>query len=129
MYKINGENVSPQFLEEVLGNCPQIYTAAVTGVPDEKHGPVGAAFIQLYEDTPENRQETERYAKSHLAKFQVPKYYIYMKQEDWPRTASGKNTEIPLKGDGRSRCGEEIVEPFRQGLSGGLPKNQEEVFL
>lgn len=97
MYKINGENVSPQFLEEVLGNCPQIYTAAVTGVPDEKHGHVGAAFIQLYEDTPENRQETERYAKSHLAKFQVPKYYIYMKQEDWPRTASGKIQRFRLK--------------------------------
>lgn len=97
MYKINGENVSPQFLEEVLSQCDCIHTAAVTGVPDPKHGSVGAAFIQLYEDTRENREKAEAYAKAHLAKFQVPKYFIYMKQEDWPRTASGKIQKFHLK--------------------------------
>ena len=57
MYKINGENVSPQFLEEVLSQCDQIHTVAITGVPDQKHGSVGAAFIQLYEDSPVNREK------------------------------------------------------------------------
>ena len=97
MYKINGENVSPQFLEEVLGNCPQIHTAAVTGVPDPKHGHVGAAFLQLHEDTPENRERAEAYARAHLAKFQVPKYFIYLKQEDWPCTSTGKVQRFRLK--------------------------------
>ena len=97
MYKINGENVSPQFLEEVLSQCDQIHTVAITGVPDQKHGSVGAAFIQLYEDSPVNREKAESYARAHLAKFQVPKYFIYMKQEDWPRTASGKIQKFHLK--------------------------------
>ena len=97
MYKINGENVSPKFLEDVMGNCPQIESATVVGVPDEKHGYVGAAFIQLYEDTPENREKTEGYCREHLAKFQVPKYFIYMTEEDWPRTASGKVQKFRLK--------------------------------
>lgn len=97
MYKINGENVSPQFLAEVLSQCDQIHTVAITGVPDQKHGSVGAAFIQLYEDSPVNREKAESYARAHLAKFQVPKYFIYMKQEDWPRTASGKIQKFHLK--------------------------------
>lgn len=97
MYKINGENVSPKFLEDVMGNCPQICSASVVGVHDEKHGYVGAAFIQLHEDTPENREKTEVYCREHLAKFQVPKYFIYMKAADWPRTASGKVQKFRLK--------------------------------
>ena len=97
MYKINGENVSPQFLEEVLSSCPQIYTVCVTGVPDQKHGQVGAAFLQLYEDTPQNRETAEAYAREHLAKFQVPKYFIYLKTEDWPRTSTGKIQRFRLK--------------------------------
>lgn len=97
MYKINGENVSPKFLEDVFGNCPQISSASVVGIPDEKHGYVGAAFIQLYEDTPENREKAESYSREHLARFQVPKYYIYMKEEDWPRTSTGKVQKFRLK--------------------------------
>ena len=81
----------------MLSQCDQIHTVAITGVPDQKHGSVGAAFIQLYEDSPVNREKAESYARAHLAKFQVPKYFIYMKQEDWPRTASGKIQKFHLK--------------------------------
>ena len=87
------------FLEDVFGNCPQISSAAVVGVPDEKHGYVGAAFIQLHEDTKENREKVENYSKEHLAKFQVPKYFFYLKNGDWPRTSTGRS-EIPVKGNG-----------------------------
>lgn len=97
MYKINGENVSPKFLEDVLGNCPEVQSVEIVGVPDEKHGHVGIAFIQLREDTEENRIRTEEYSRSHLAKFQVPRYFIYMKTEDWPRTSTGKVQKFRLK--------------------------------
>lgn len=97
MYKINGENVSPKFLEDTLGNCPAVDIVEVVGVPDEKHGYVGAAFLQLHEDTPERRAETEAYCQSHLAKFQIPKYYIYMNTADWPRTATGKVQKFRLR--------------------------------
>lgn len=97
MYKINGENVSPKFLEDVLGNCLQIQEAEVVGVPDEKHGYVGAAFIELKEDTPDNRKRAEEYSREHLARFQVPKYFIYMNASDWPRTSTGKVQKFRLK--------------------------------
>ena len=80
-----------------MSSCPQISTVCVTGVPDQKHGQVGAAFLQLYEDTPQNRETAETYAREHLAKFQVPKYFIYLKTEDWPRTSTGKIQRFRLK--------------------------------
>lgn len=97
MYKINGENVSPKFLEDTVGNCPLVNNIEVVGIPDEKHGYVGVAFIQLHEDTPEHRAETEKYCRDYLAKFQVPKYYVYMTDADWPRTATGKVQKFRLR--------------------------------
>ncbi len=97
MYKINGENVSPKFLEDVLGNCPEINNVEIVGIPDEKRGYVGAAFIQLHADTQANRERAENYSREHLAKFQVPKYFIYMKETDWPRTSTGKVQKFRLK--------------------------------
>lgn len=96
MYKINGENVSPKFLEDVLGNCPEICHVEVVGVPHEKHGYVGAAFIQLKEDSPENRRRAECYSQEHLARFQVPRYFIYLTAPDWPRTSTGKVQKFRL---------------------------------
>jgi len=97
MYKINGENVSPKFLEDTVSACPAVSVIAVVGIPDARHGYVGVAFIQLHEDTHENRCEAEQYCKDHLARFQVPKYYVYVTDADWPRTASGKIQKFKLR--------------------------------
>ena len=97
MYKINGENVSPKFLEDTVSACPAVSVIAVVGIPDARHGYVGAAFIQLHEDTPENRKAAEQYCQDHLARFQVPKYYVYVTDADWPRTASGKIQKFKLR--------------------------------
>lgn len=104
MYKINGENVSPKFLEDVIGNCSVINVVSVVGIPDAKHGYVGAAFIELYEDTLQNRELTEEYCRMHLARFQVPKYFIYMKSQNWPRTSTGKVQKFRLKEMAEALC-------------------------
>ncbi len=104
MYKINGENVSPKFLEDVIGNCSGINVVSVVGIPDEKHGYVGAAFIELENDTPENRECAEEYCRTHLARYQVPKYFIYMKNQDWPRTSTGKVQKFRLKEMAAALC-------------------------
>lgn len=104
MYKINGENVSPKFLEDVIGNCSGINVVSVVGIPDEKHGYVGAAFIELENDTPENRECAEEYCRAHLARYQVPKYFIYMKNQDWPRTSTGKVQKFRLKEMAAALC-------------------------
>lgn len=97
VYKINGENVSPKFIENIVGNCPEVRELAVLGIPDEKHGYVGVAYLELYEDCEENRKKAECYCREHLAKFQVPKHFIYLTEELWPRTSTGKIQKYRLR--------------------------------
>lgn len=97
IYKINGENVSPKYLEDILSACPLVRNVEIVGIPDEKHGAVGAAFLQLHEDTTEHREAVRRFCQKHLAKFQIPKYFIYMDDNDWPRTSTGKVQKFRLR--------------------------------
>lgn len=97
IYKINGEKVSPKSLEDVIGKCSTVNTVEVVGIPDEKLGAVGVAFIQLHDDTIHNRIITEKFCYENLAYFQVPKYFIYLPCTDWPRTSSGKIQKFKLK--------------------------------
>ena len=105
-YRINGENVSPHFLEQIIEKCPVVGKAVVVGVPNERLGAVGALFAQLTEDTPENRAELERFCKASLASFQVPRYYFYLADEDWPRTSSGKIQNFKLREMAAERAAE-----------------------
>lgn len=97
MYKINGENVSPKFIEGVLCNCDKVSTASVVGMRDDKHGFVGVAFIELHEDNVENRMITEEFIKNNLAKFQIPKYIMYVNSDQWPLTSTGKIQKFKLR--------------------------------
>lgn len=96
-YKINGENVSTRFVEKVLMQFPAAKEVAVVGIPDERLGAVGATFVQLEDDTPEERSAFEDYCSHSLARYQVPKYYYYMNSDDWPRTPIGKVRKVDLR--------------------------------
>lgn len=96
-YRINGENVSPHFVELVVEQCPVVEKAVVVGVPDARVGAVGALFTQLREDNARNRGAVEDYCCKSLARFQVPKHYYFFREEDWPRTASGKIQNFKLR--------------------------------
>jgi fatty-acyl-CoA synthase len=88
VYKINGENVSPQYLDSVISKCPAVKAVEVIGVPDSRHGAVGVAFIDPGSSV--RHGEIVDYMKRHLARFQIPKYIFYGKSGRWPRGSSGK---------------------------------------
>lgn len=91
-YKCNGENVSPDYVAQVLEQCPLISHAEVIGIPDAKTGETGFAFLELVHDIqPEGAQEViEGYCKTHLARFQIPSQYYFIGGSEWPLTAAGK---------------------------------------
>lgn len=109
LYKINGENVSPQFLDMVISRCPDVEQVEVVGIRHEKYGEVGAAFIDPGKITEEKKNRIEDYCRKKLAQFQVPRYFIYESHKNWPRTASGKVQKSKLK------------ERAEKMLSQGLP--------
>ncbi len=97
LYKINGENVSPQFLDKVISKCEQVSAVETVGVPDEKLGWIGVAFIEAYDPTMENKERIKEYCKANLAPYQVPKYFFFTSSCEWPHTSTGKIMKYKLR--------------------------------
>jgi fatty-acyl-CoA synthase len=95
MFISGGENVFPVEIEEILFKHPAIDLAAVIGVPDEKWGEVGKAFITLKQNMEISIEELKDYLISKLAKYKVPRYYEI--RESLPTSAAGKILKKDLK--------------------------------
>lgn len=95
MYKSGGENVYPAEIERVLLQHPAVSEAAVIGVPDEKWGETGMAFVVCRSGAKTDAPEITEYCRAHLAKFKVPKYVQFV--EAIPKTDSGKINRSLLK--------------------------------
>ena len=88
MFISGGENVFPTEIEEILYKHPKISESAVIGVPDEKWGETGKAFIVLRSGESLTEDEIRKYFDGKLARYKIPKYYEF--REDLPKSAAGK---------------------------------------
>ncbi len=93
MYKSGGENVYPPELEQVLRRLPGVREAAVIGVPDEKWGEVGKAFVVLESNLTEN--DLKDHCSKNLAKFKIPKFFQFL--PELPKGDSGKILKRQLR--------------------------------
>lgn len=95
MYISGGENVYPAEVENVLYQLPQIAEAAIIGIPDEKWGESGMAFIVVKNN--ENLSETKiiDHCLKNLAKFKIPKSIEFI--DALPRNGTGKVLKRTLK--------------------------------
>jgi acyl-CoA synthetase (AMP-forming)/AMP-acid ligase II len=84
MFISGGENVYPAEVESVLHEHPQVQDAAVVGVPDERWGEVGVAFVVGDVDA----DELLAFAGERLARFKVPKSVRFV--DELPRNSMGK---------------------------------------
>jgi len=87
MFISGGENVYPAEIERVLVSHPEVAAVAVIGVPDDRWGEVGYAFVQAA-STDLTELEIMDYCRTQLAKFKVPKYVKLV--EDIPKNDTGK---------------------------------------
>jgi fatty-acyl-CoA synthase len=88
MYISGGENIYPVEIEELLFKHPSIDLAAVIGVPDEKWGEVGKAFITLKPGRTTSSEEIRKYLNERLARYKVPKFFEI--RDSLPTSATGK---------------------------------------
>ena len=95
MYISGGENIYPVEIEELLFKHPAIDLAAVIGVPDEKWGEVGKAFLTLKPGQSLKSEEIRNYLAAKLAKYKVPKYFEI--RDSLPLSATGKILKRELK--------------------------------
>jgi fatty-acyl-CoA synthase len=95
MYISGGENIYPAEIEKVLHSHSKIFDAGIVGVPDEKWGEVGKAFIVLKPGETMSNGEIFEFLKGKVAKYKIPKYVEFI--EELPKTASGKIQKFLLK--------------------------------
>ncbi|MEO0206632.1 MAG: AMP-dependent synthetase, partial [candidate division WOR-3 bacterium] len=88
MYISGGENVYPAEIESFLYTNNSIKEVAVIGVPDEKWGEVGKAYVVLKENTSLTADDVINYCLGNLAKYKIPKYVEFL--EELPKNDAGK---------------------------------------
>jgi fatty-acyl-CoA synthase len=97
MFISGGENVYPAEVERTLSDHPEVRACAVVGVPDERWGEVGRAYLELRVDDHGIDESTlAAWAKDRLASYKVPKEFVVM--PELPRNASGKVQKHLLAG-------------------------------
>ena len=98
MYISGGENVYPAEVENVLYGIDGILEVAVIGVPDERWGEVGKAFVVRKAGASGNSltaQDITERCVADLAKFKVPRYIEFI--DELPHNATGKILKRELR--------------------------------
>lgn len=88
MFIVGGFNVYPAEVEAVLASHPGVSAAAVVGVPDERLGETGAAFIIAKAGERVDEAALAELAVDRLANYKRPRRYVFV--DAFPVNASGK---------------------------------------
>jgi HIP---CoA ligase len=95
MYICGGFNVYPAEVEQVLARIDGVADAAVIGVPDERLGEVGRAFLVTRPGSNLDEQSVIAYTREHLANFKAPRSVRFV--DALPRNAGGKVVKPQLR--------------------------------
>ncbi len=94
MYISGGENVYPAEVEDALASHDAVIEAAVVGVPDERWGEVGCAFVVLVPGSTIGTEELRTHCSALLASYKVPRQFRIV--DELPRLATGKLDKVRL---------------------------------
>jgi len=103
MIIVNGMNVYPRIIEELLYKHPAVREAAVVGEPDELHGEIPVAFVALKENTSAMTADLRAYCREHLGRHEVPRKVFF--RPDLPKNAAGKILKRELRAAGELERG------------------------
>jgi fatty-acyl-CoA synthase len=94
MFISGGENVYPAEVERVILQCEGVAEVCVVGVPHEKWGEVGRAFV-VKKDPALDEAALLEFCQGKLAKFKIPKSVIFLPA--LPKNDTGKINRMELK--------------------------------
>jgi long-chain acyl-CoA synthetase len=95
MLIVNGINVYPREIEEVIYQFPGVKEAAVVGVPDARRGEQPVAFVVAAEGQTLDEKALLQFIRGKVADYKVPKQIIMMQL--LPRNATGKILKTELR--------------------------------
>jgi len=95
MLLVNGINVYPREIEEVLYQFKGVQEAAVVGIQDRRRGEQPVAFVSLQEGTEPDTKAMLAFLKERLADYKVPRRIHVLPK--LPRNATGKILKTALR--------------------------------
>jgi HIP---CoA ligase len=105
MFAVGGFNAYPAEIEQAIAHYEKVSEAYVIGVPDERLGEVGRAFVIPRPGETVTEAEIIAYCRERLANFKVPRSVRIV--TTLPRNASGKVLKFEL----RREAAEEAANP------------------
>ncbi|MCP3731265.1 AMP-binding protein [Sphingomonas sp. MG17] len=95
MFIVGGFNVYPAEVEQMIGGIAGVREVAVIGVPDDRLGEVGCAYIVASGEPPIDEQAVHAICRERLANYKVPRAIRIL--EALPRNATGKIDKPALR--------------------------------
>ncbi len=92
-----GEHVYPSEVEEAISKHEDVFDVAVIGMPDEKWGERVAAVVVPKEKSKINEKTIIDHCRDCMAGYKRPRQVIFIKNEEMPRTPTGKVLHRILK--------------------------------
>ena len=98
---VNGMNVYPRIIEEVIYRHPAVVEVAVVGEPDDLHGELPVAHVVL--SSPLTEAELKSWCKASLGRHEIPRR-VYIRDQ-LPKNAAGKLLKRELRRAGEVERG------------------------
>jgi long-chain acyl-CoA synthetase len=95
MLLVNGINVYPREIEEILYAFPGVKEAAVIGKPDSRRGEQPVAFVSPNDGAVLEEKTLQQFVRKRLADYKVPRKVVLLPA--LPRNATGKILKTALR--------------------------------
>jgi fatty-acyl-CoA synthase/long-chain acyl-CoA synthetase len=90
-----GMNIYPAEIEAALELHPDIYEAAVFGIPSEEWGELVHAVVVRKNGSSIGSEDIQGFAREHLARYKIPRSFSFA--DELPKTGSGKVLKRELR--------------------------------
>jgi fatty-acyl-CoA synthase len=97
LYKSRGELVSPKELEQILTAHPAISQAFLIGMPDDRWGECGCAWIVRSDGHEIEAEAVMTFLAERVARYKLPRDIWFISAHELPKTGTGKVQKNVLK--------------------------------
>lgn len=100
---VNGMNVYPRMIEEIIHQCTYVREVAVVGEINDRHGEIPVAYVAVDETHEDPERALKDHCRAHLGRHQIPKRFVLL--ESLPKNATGKILKRELRKHGEVERG------------------------
>ena len=95
MFIVGGFNAYPAEIENMINEHPSVASVAIIGVPDDRMGEVGYAYVIPRLNATINPDELRAWCRDKMANYKVPRYFEIV--DEVPHNVGGKVLKYELR--------------------------------